>query len=348
MFIERPAKPVRWADRTMSVLQRNRFQACEKNLAGLPQHTLFDPSVTDVDAEMFYASSWYSMDEKPKSLHTIEALRARVLEDLAVEMALLAPEEHDLMIRAVLCGGHLPLLHPESLFPAVSLVRRLWARVIRGPRFMVLELPTQVCLAGVLTMAGDGHQQLYDRFANIFNTVDNTLYLAGVLNADTVLQDMREAFRDTPAADRLPLYRIALRAGFDTFVDTDGILFLVHPGLAEPHFLLSHRHLTSDFLPVARNAEDLTAAYESLTELEDPMYDHLLGLITGLTRPEISAEDVVEDLIILIKQGAPVPALLEVLSSHLVCYPSAEMKSVLEEMYHRIPRWLSLNMGRLQ
>ena len=146
----------------------------------------------------------------------------------------------------------------------------------------------------------------------------------------------------------MQLFKIALRASFDTYIDQNCILFLVHPGLAEPHNLLSHRHLAADFLPVARNAENLTAAYESLTELEDPMYDHLLSLISGLTRPEIPAEDVVEDLIILIKQGAPLPALWEVLSSHLVCYPSGEMRSVLEEMYHRIPRWLSLNMGRLQ
>ena len=68
MFILPPPKQVSWADRTMTVLRRNRMQACERELTGLPQHSLFDASVTDVEAEVFFAGSWYAKEEKQPAL----------------------------------------------------------------------------------------------------------------------------------------------------------------------------------------------------------------------------------------------------------------------------------------
>ena len=93
----------------MTQLRRKRYQACEKELAGLPQHTLFDDAVTDAEAESFFRCSWYAAEEKRAALHSIESLRVRVLTELPASMALLTPEEHALMVRAVLFRGHMPL-----------------------------------------------------------------------------------------------------------------------------------------------------------------------------------------------------------------------------------------------
>ena len=67
-----------------------------------------------------------------------------------------------------------------------------------------------------------------------------------------------------------------------------------------------------------------------------------------VTRPEASAEETVEDLILLAKQGAPVQEMREVLSSRIICLPTAEMVSVLTEFHDRVPKWFSLNMARVQ
>ena len=348
MFIDTPPKPVRWADRTMTVLRQERLQACEKELAGLPQLSLFDAAVTDLDAENFYAASWYAREERDHSLHSIEGLRARVLQDLPASMLLLSPEEHDLMLRAVVLRGHLPVVHPESLFPALSLVRRGWGRLIRGAVVPVLELPPPILLGAIIALADENHRSSHERFASCIETVDNTLYLAGLLNADIVVRDVMQTLADTPAADHPMLCRIALRSAFDTCTDRSGSLFLAHSGLADPDALLRARRSAHDFWPVTRDAEDLSAAYESLTLLENPLYDQLYFLIQGLTRQECSPEDTVEDLIILIKQGADFASLREVLSSCLACMPTREMEAALQEMLDRIPRWASMQMGRLQ
>ena len=348
MFILPPPKQVSWADRTMTVLRRNRMQACERELTGLPQHSLFDASVTDVEAEVFFAGSWYAKEEKQPALHSIEGLRSRVLQDLPISMCLLTPEEHDLMVRAVLLRGHLPLVHPESFFPALSIARRLWAVLDRSGPVPRLEFPAQICFSAMLTLANEGYRNQYDRFTRIYETVDNTLYLAGLLNAEIVLQDILQTFLNSPLTERPILSRISLRAGFETCEDRSGRLFLMHPGLADPCILLKNQQPDREFNPISRDAEDLSAAYESLTALEDPLYDRMLSLIQDLCRQEVVPEETVEDLIILIKQGADDVSLREVLSSRLVCLPTFEMESALRELSNRIPRWFSLQMSQIQ
>ena len=113
-----------WADKTMSVLRANQLEACEKDLAGLPCHCLFDADCTDADAEAFYQLSWFPREDRNRSdvvLHTVEQLRVRVLSSFAPELALLSPEEHDLMVRLVLFGGRLVLQDWEDLIPARSI-----------------------------------------------------------------------------------------------------------------------------------------------------------------------------------------------------------------------------------
>ena len=349
MFIQLPPAPVSWADYTMTQLRRKRYQACEKELAGLPQHTLFDDAVTDAEAESFFRCSWYAAEEKRAALHSIESLRVRVLTELPASMALLTPEEHDLMVRAVLFRGHMPLVHPESLFPAVSIVRRLWGRVDCSSPVRRLDIPSQVCLSAMLSMASDGYRDRHEEFTRIYETVDNTLYLAGMMSAESVMQDLASPFlQTTPPAELPAICRIALRAGFETICAGNGKLLLVHPGLANPQSLMRRSGNLQESAPGDLNAFELSSAYSSLTEIEDPLYDKLLGLIQDLCREGSSAEDTVEDLIILIKQGADFASLREVLQSSLVCLPTPEMNSALREMMERIPRWSTLQMGAVQ
>ena len=74
----------------------------------------------------------------------------------------------------------------------------------------------------------------------------------------------------------------------------------------------------------------------------------MLGLLIDVTRPEITPEDAVEDLIILAKQEVPWKDMLEVLSSLLICQPTPEMRSALKDLSDRVPRWLGLSTSRVQ
>ena len=116
----------------MSVLRTRQLEACEKSLAGLPAYCLFDAACTDADAETFYKLSYFPREDASSrewTLHTVEQLRVRVLSSFAPELALLSPEEHDLLVRLVLFGGKLALHDWDELIPAASLVRRLWCRL---------------------------------------------------------------------------------------------------------------------------------------------------------------------------------------------------------------------------
>ena len=96
------------------------------------------------------------------------------------------------------------------------------------------------------------------------------------------------------------------------------------------------------------NPEVLSKASDSISDLESPLYDRMLGLLLNVTRPEITPEDAVEDLIILAKQEVPWKDMLEVLSTLLICQPTAEMRAALKDLSDRVPRWLSLSTSRVQ
>ncbi len=348
MFIENKLRSLSWADRTLTVLTRNRLRACEKELAGLPQRHLFDDRCTDADAENFFLSSWYAAEEGRQKLHTLSELRVRVLEWMPVELCLLSQEEHELIVRAFLGGGRLPLLNSASLIPAVSIVRRLWGRLDLSGHTKVLDLPSQVCMSILLTMTNDDFQSSRESCADVYDTVDNTLYLSGILPLETVVSEMSRALEGSLAGESPWLYERALKAGFETFTDRNGRLYLIHPGLADPQRLLDSRAHSSGFRAAGRDSILLSEAYETLSALEDPLYDRLLAAINGLTRQDITDEETVEDIILLAKQGAAPEDLREALSEQLVCIPDGNILSILEEMCSRIPRWDSLIAHTLQ
>ena len=119
---------------------------------------------------------------------------------------------------------------------------------------------------------------------------------------------------------------------------------MVHPGLADPETLSR----TEQGLHPGLNQTALGDLYDSLMDVEDPLYDQLLSLIGDVTRPEMSAEDTVEDLILLAKQGATLEGMRRSLSRRIICYPSGEMMEALRNLHDGIPRWFTLNMDRVQ
>ena len=92
----------------------------------------------------------------------------------------------------------------------------------------------------------------------------------------------------------------------------------------------------------------LSSASDSVGDLESPLYEQMLSLLLDVTRPEITPEDAVEDLIILAKQEVPYADMEEVLSSLLICQVTPDMRRALRELSNRVPRWLTLGTSRVQ
>lgn len=337
------SRPVRWADRTLTVLKAARLEACEKELAGLGGCGLFDQETTDMDAERLFEQSWYAGEEKEAHLHTIEEMRVKVLSQFPAEMGLLSPEEYELVVKAALFGGEMPIFDGNDLIPARSLIRRMWCRA-RPERGHWIAMPRQLCAAALMMLASEELKSVREIASDITETVDNTLYLVGMMPAEIVIKDMAFRLQGSMAADRPDLYSRMLKASFETVISPEGQLMLVHAGLAEPRSLPG----SGIGLNPGLSRESMEDLYSSLMDLEDPLYDRMLSLIQDVIRPETSAEDAVEDLILLAKQGAPVEEMCQVLGEKIICLPTKEMLSALQALHDRIPRWFSLKMERVQ
>lgn len=332
----------------MSVLRADLLDACEKDLAGFPSRCLFDPECTNVDAEALYELSFFAEEDRRAAgrklrpaLHTVEELRNRVLHLFVQETALLSVEEHDLLIRAVLFGGRTPLTDWNELLPARGLVRRLWCRVENHGNGSFLVMPHQLCASALLLLAGDEHKQVRDLVESVHDSIENTLYLLGASQSAGPARHLASLLKGTCADGCPELIERFLLVGYDYVYDRGGQMLLIHPGLADPERMMG--------MPAEElNPEALSKASDSIGDLENPLYERMFGLLLDVTRPEISPEDATEDLIILAKQEVPYPDMLEVLSSLLICRPTAEMRAALRDLSDRIPRWMNLSTSRVQ
>ena len=342
--------PYHWADKTMSVLRANQLEACEKDLAGLPFLCLFDGNCTDSDAESFYQMSYYPREDRGTrqvSLHTVEELRVRVLSGFAAELALLSPEEHDLLVRLVFFGGRLPLRDWNDLIPARSLIRRLWCRSRKEDGMRYLCMPHQLCASALLLLAGETHKKIRDAVETVHESIENSLYLMGMTQASGPALHLQTLLKDTYAENRPELVERMFFAGCDCIFDDSGRLILIHPGLADPYAMLRSMPAASGaYREMSPSA--LQAASDSIGDLEDPLYEQMLFTIADAVRPEITPEDAVEDLIILAKQDVSYTDMKEVLSSLLVSLPTTDMLKALRELSSRIPRWIWFSSSRVQ
>ncbi len=348
MLRQRDTRPLHWADKTMSVMRAEQLEACEKDLAGLPSRCLFEADCSNVDAEKLYELSFFAEEDRRVSgralrpaLHTVEQLRNRVLDTFVQECALLSVEEHDLLVRVVLFGGRTTLADWNELIPARALVRRLWCRVEGSGENTVLILPHQLCASALLLLAGDSHKEVRNIVEQVHESIENTLYLLGAAQAAGPSRHMASLLKGTCADGHPVLIDRFLLAGYDYVYDRSGSLLLIHPGLADPERMMG-------MAGAEMNPEALRKASDSISDLESPLYECMLGLLVNVTRPEITPEDAVEDLIILAKQEVPMKDMLEVLSSLLICQPTREMRSALKELSDRVPRWLGLSTSRVQ
>lgn len=349
MLRETNVQRLHWADKTMSLLRQGQLESCEKRLASLPAFGLYT-SDDNLHAEDLWALS-LDAQESPRltHLHTIQELRAMILTRLPLEAMLLTLEEHSLVERLITLGGEAELLDWLEMSAAETLVRRLWCTIRReGDRF-ILHLPAELRTPLLMILSERRHDETRTRLQRHDAIIRALLYLGGMLHysepMERLVQDV--LLVTAPGKMEYTLSRRYLQAAYDFFYDRDGEMILLHPGLAEPERLygvLPERTST----PMELDEETIRGAMEGLMPEERQLFGRLYGLLSGATRPEISVEEAVEDLRMLVKQGVTLQVMHEVLSSMLTIQPTSDMIRAVEELYMMTPRWGALQMNRLQ
>lgn len=347
MLRESNMQTLTWADKTMSVLRARQLEASELRLAELPSFGLF-AGCTDLNAEQLWACS-YDAQEQPRAtaLHTAKMLQKLILTRLPAEAALLSFEEHSLVERLLALDGEAELMDWEEISAAESLVRRLWCTIRREDDRIFLLMPRELMLPLQLITSSKPHNDIRDNLTRYDATIRALLYIGGFLHGDEPLHHlMNDVLRGTYANDATMAMR-HLRVTYDYTYDPHGDMLLLHPGLAEPENMM-RRLATHKHVNIQLDQPMMMGAMGGLFPEERPAFEMMYGLLLGSVRPEISAEEAVEDLRMLAKQGVSLQEMEDVLSTLLTVQPTPAMLSGVKQLYMMTPQWGSMRSGVLQ
>lgn len=335
-----------WADKTMSVLRERQLEACENRLTRLPSFGLFS-GCTDLNVEELYAISYDALEHPVcHELHTVKSLTTRILTALPAEAALLSTEEHMLLDRLLALGGNCELMDWEETGAAESLVRRLWCTITRDNGRIRVHLPQELLTPLMLITTASAHEELRENLYQYETTLQGLLYLGGLLHYHEPLQHlMNDVLAGTHASNATLAMRY-LRCSFDYTYDCHGDMLLLHPGLAEPERLGSMLRTSAE--TGALDEETFRGAVMGLLPGEQPLFEQMFGLIHTVVRPELTGEQAVEDLMMLAKQGVSLQEMNEVLGTLITVQPTENMRSALQQIYLRTPRWGCLSTAMVQ
>jgi hypothetical protein len=208
-------------------------------------------------------------------------------------------------------------------------------------------MPEPLLTPLTLAISSHTHQEIRERLIQHETILRSLLHVAGMMSVDTpMFHLMAEVLQDTYAADEALALRY-LRATYDYTYDRSGDLLLLHPGLAEPEQLL--RLLPGEIeVPPAMSDQIAQISLYGMLPEEQRLFEPLCGLLEGATRPELTAEDAVEDLLILAKQDVPLAVMQEVLSSLLSVQPTPQMRQAIGTLHAFTPRWGMLHLAQAQ
>ncbi len=336
-----------WADKTMSMLQRDQLEACERRLAELP-----DASVFDLEDDLRTEDVWrcsYDAQERPtmNELHTLQGLRSQVMANLSAEAALLTAREHTLLERLITLEGTAELIDWSEVSAAESLARRMWCTITQENGVIRVHMPQVLLTPLTLTLSTAQHQELRDLLYALDLHVHAALFAYGLMQVGPVLHAlMTDVLADTYACDPSLALRY-IRATYDYVYDKQGGMILLHPGLADPEKLLNGGTPLRDD-PLKDTEELFYITLNGMLPGERPLVESVVGQLRGAVRPEINELIAVEDLLILAKQGVSLTEMQEVLDTLLISRATPDMRLAIAELHAGTSRWDEMHATRLQ
>lgn len=338
-----------WADKTMSVIRSRQLEACEQRLLRLPTTGLFSDRSETLAEALWRISNDGQEHPQQQRLHTARELQADVIIQLPAEAALLTFPEEQLVERLLSLGGEADLLDWDEVDAAESLVRRLWCTISQQDDRTLIHMPQELITPLMLIGGSKAHAELRAHLMDCTAHIRAMLYMNGMLCADQAMSLMRESVLADTYANSEVLAMRYLRNAFDYVYDSEGGMLLLHPGLADPERVLHGRKASvAGRFTMMLDEHQLRQAANGIMMEEMPLYDMMYGLLSDAVRPELTAEDAVEDLRMLAKQGVSLQGMNEVLSSMLIMQPTASMLDGVKLLHNLTPRWGTMHSGVIQ
>lgn len=331
---------VDWCEKTMSMLREKQFEACERRLSVHPKISLFSPEATDSDAQKLWECSYYQK-EMAQSLLTIEELRARVLEQMPVEVRFLSRGESMLLERLLISDGLIVLDEWDDIGAAEALVSRLWCSFHTEDEEWSLELPKALHEPLLMAMNEPEYAQARELLFRYEAMLMGLLYIAGFLHSSQPIQLFLQDVIERKDRQAENIARRYLQSAFEYITDSHSELILLHPGLADPYRLIATVSQEGLF-SVELTQEMIAGGMNGLFMEEEPLHQAMCGALEGSLRPEYDVAEATEDLRMLAKQGVSLPVMETVMASMLCVLPTDTMKRALEQLHQCTPHWIGL------
>ncbi|MBQ8081146.1 MAG: hypothetical protein IJ240_04520 [Clostridia bacterium] len=330
----------------MSTLREQQSDACLDWLFMAVNLPLFGKQSQATWTEA-YRLSFYFDERKSELLPTLRTVRGWVKKGIANELPLITRGEEALLQRALLFGGETILLDSEENASAVSLVKRLWCYVAaQGEGPLLLTVYPELIKPMVERMQSEEYAKARSKVFTLSATLHSLIYLNGFLYVGGSMEKMiREAMQGV-AGDTLPLLARSLRSEFDYCRDERNGLVLLHPGLAEPEKLLCGTYRPMYQEP-RFTQEMLVGGLNELLREEAPSVEALRRELQHTLQPEYDAENTVNDLKLLFKQGAAYQDVKEVLSARLGVVMTERIEAALRRLDAETVRWTGIPASRL-
>ena len=337
--------PLSWRERTLSAMAQRREEENRKRLEGAALFgSVFGRGSGASWAEPYRASY---LAQEGKTQPQADSVRRAIRTGLTKELPLITVREEMLLQRTIIFGGMTPLFDPEEYGPAVSLVRRLWCTVeFSGEETVLLKLSEALAPRMVEVMQSPDYQKKRPQVFTLSATLHSLLYLNGFVYADTaVSRFQQDRLRSASARERVYLYRF-LQAEFDYLWNGQGDMILLHQGLADPSEILRSGFSTVYQEPRFTRQMILDGMQELLRE-EEPAVEALKRELGDALQPEYQADTVVEDLKLLVKQGAGVQELMDVLSPCLATATRPALRAAVRRLAAETIPWAGIRHGVL-
>lgn len=329
----------------MSVLQEKQLEACQERLMRRPAVSIFDTESED-EARLLFSASFYAQEMRGR-FPGLKSLRRKVMSFLPHEACLLSAEE-DALVKRMLAGNNETLLAEwTEISAAEALIARLWCTLeIRDDETAALKLHPSLAQPIHDAMLAEKYAALQSLLFSFSATLHSLLYLSGFLHATVPASHFCQLVKDMHLPHAETFIDRYMRSSFDYTQTNIGEMLLLHPGLADPNHLLTS---LSGIRPTAIHLtqEMMLGGMNGILPEEVASTENMRGLLSGAVRPELDADEAVEDLRMIAKQGATLEEMKEVLESMLFVLPTPGMISALNQLHVQTVRWMGIKSAVL-
>lgn len=330
-----------WQDRTEGRMQAARWEACLDGIGTEPPCAgVIDTAPVDLLEELIN-EGWVDVPHAPSVMLLRRAARHAVMESLADDLDCLAPHEHTLVERMLIGDGRVFLETVSEFEAAYTLRLRLWCDIGVYQERPCARLDEKLMRKLLALLMRKEHAQRRSLIFVFDGMIHGLLYLTGFLDDQPprrrFVQEVLQA-HETPKTLRLA--RNYIEASFDCYTMA-GCNLLLHKSVATPESLVSALASQRAFQMPSVTSGQLIGSMNGLLPEEAPADERLKLALKGTLRPEYEPEEAANDLRMLVKQGATLSVLRDVVTGMLCVLPTKHIDDALQVLSLQTPRWVT-------